>query len=267
MPPPVSSERQPAAATAGPHLEDVETCAIIAVGSARSVEATEVLDNVERMKHRSLNGRRADEWLAGRIALKLAYARQLSVAVPLSSVHTWADRFDRPWVARNRDRRHCSLSHGGEVAAAVVATDRVGVDVERSRVLSESLLEYVASPQDIAYLRRATPPHVAGIRLWTIKEAVLKALGEGFRLPAKSAEVEWANGHSARVVTSDREGKRATWAVGTHFVAGAVLSIAHVDGTSACAVELHWITRDDVQAACRVPRSAAAAGGGRTGER
>lgn len=65
-----------------------------------------------------------------------------------------------------------NLSHSGDwVAMALHPRHAVGIDVERDRTDWSEILPLVRAPQD----RVPSPLH-----LWTAKEAVLKALGQGF---------------------------------------------------------------------------------------
>jgi 4'-phosphopantetheinyl transferase len=78
-----------------------------------------------------------------------------------------------------------SLSHSGGLALCAVSPGReVGVDVERLRAVPEAdrIVERVFSPaerRDYHALREAAPGS-AFLRMWTRKEALLKALGVGF---------------------------------------------------------------------------------------
>ncbi|GAA2735053.1 4'-phosphopantetheinyl transferase family protein [Streptomyces nogalater] len=87
-----------------------------------------------------------------------------------------------------------SVAHaGGRVAVAVAHGMRAGVDVERSgRVTdADSLSAAVCSPGEAEYVRAQHPalrPRVL-VDLWTRKEAVLKLLGTGLRVPPRLLEV------------------------------------------------------------------------------
>jgi hypothetical protein len=66
---------------------------------------------------------------------------------------------------------HWSLSHGGDLVAAVVHTAPVGVDVERIADRRPEVIQRIVREQERAFL-----PAIGGFtRAWTAKEAVLKA--------------------------------------------------------------------------------------------
>jgi phosphopantetheinyl transferase len=95
----------------------------------------------------------------------------------------------RPEVAGAGDLSF-SLSHSESLAmVAVVAGARVGVDVEieRPRSRLDALAARVLSAEEHAEWLDAEPPARvrAFLRLWTAKEAYLKAIGAGITLPLR----------------------------------------------------------------------------------
>ena len=70
-----------------------------------------------------------------------------------------------------------SLSHTKEYVAAVAATARVGVDIERIRPFSKVLQEQIAEAAEWALA--PVVDDALCTRFWTAKEAVLKAIGIG----------------------------------------------------------------------------------------
>ena len=68
----------------------------------------------------------------------------------------------------------------------------VGVDVEAPDALAPqpSLEESVCSPAELAWMRaQAAPREAAMLRLWTRKEAVLKACGSGLAQPPAAIDL------------------------------------------------------------------------------
>jgi 4'-phosphopantetheinyl transferase len=74
---------------------------------------------------------------------------------------------------------HFNLSHCREAALCVVSNCPVGVDVESIRQFKEQLVSYTMNDAEIARIHEAERPDVEFIRLWTMKEAVLKLAGTG----------------------------------------------------------------------------------------
>lgn len=71
---------------------------------------------------------------------------------------------------------HWSLSHKPQCVAAVVSTDRVGIDVEELRPRTESLFSYLASDEEWQLAEKSWDLF---FRYWTAKEAALKVVGVG----------------------------------------------------------------------------------------
>ena len=74
-----------------------------------------------------------------------------------------------------------NMSHCKEAAICVLSDKPVGVDIESIRRYSESLARYTMNDAEMAQIERAERREVEFVRLWTLKEAVLKLSGEGIR--------------------------------------------------------------------------------------
>jgi phosphopantetheine--protein transferase-like protein len=78
----------------------------------------------------------------------------------------------------------------------MVPAGRIGLDAERIEVRSPSFASSWLSPGERS-LSSADPARETAI--WTVKEAVLKALGQGMALPSGEVEVVELCGRRARV--------------------------------------------------------------------
>ena len=74
-----------------------------------------------------------------------------------------------------------NMSHCREAAICVLSDKPVGVDIESIRRYSESLARYTMNDTELKQIEQAERREVEFIRLWTLKEAVLKCSGEGIR--------------------------------------------------------------------------------------
>jgi 4'-phosphopantetheinyl transferase len=96
----------------------------------------------------------------------------------------FAEKFRMPDIDFN-------LSHTRDlVAAAVVARGAVGVDVEKIDLAKADLdvAQHYFAAAEVEILRQTPPPERATcfFRLWTLKEAYLKAIGAGLGTPLDS---------------------------------------------------------------------------------
>ena len=74
-----------------------------------------------------------------------------------------------------------NMSHCREAVICVLSDKPVGVDIESIRRYSDSLARYTMSDTEMERIEQAERREVEFIRLWTLKEAVLKHSGEGIR--------------------------------------------------------------------------------------
>ena len=74
---------------------------------------------------------------------------------------------------------HFNLSHCREAVICAVSDRPVGVDIESIRAYNDSLARYTMSEEELDRIAQADRADVEFIRLWTMKEAVLKLSGRG----------------------------------------------------------------------------------------
>jgi 4'-phosphopantetheinyl transferase len=136
--------------------------------------------------------RRRDRFLCDAARETFAQAHALKRQVlsryePARTPQSWAfvhGEAGKPSV-REGFRHHFNLSHSGPCVAVAVADGEVGVDIERHRVVpaAASLVERVFHRNEQQWLARQPDAVAAFFRLWTLKEALLKAAGTGFSHP------------------------------------------------------------------------------------
>lgn len=82
-----------------------------------------------------------------------------------------------------------NISHTRGFVACAIARDEVGVDVEASDRMTEfNIAERFFAPEEAQLVKSAPPERRANMffRFWTLKEAFIKATGEGLRRPLDS---------------------------------------------------------------------------------
>ena len=114
----------------------------------------------------------------------LQYALRLEYGIMEPPVFEYGEH-GKPYIVGHPDI-HFNISHCKEAVLCVTSPRPVGVDVESIRSFKDSLVEYTMNPQEIAQIEQATRPDVEFIRLWTMKEAVLKLTGEGISKDLKT---------------------------------------------------------------------------------
>ena len=101
-----------------------------------------------------------------------------------------------------------NISHSGDYILLAVAHEEVGVDVEVHQAYDMRIAHRCFSPAELAWMRRQEDGTGAFYTLWTAKECIMKATGEGFRMPPETFEVD-----VIRALGLDAHGRRwhLTW--------------------------------------------------------
>jgi phosphopantetheinyl transferase len=172
--------------TASPEAADriarkCEASAVIEL-AALAPFADQTLSGRERLRLAGMSGRRRKSYLAARLACK-RIARQLSGhdtrTAPGNITTVCSDRPDHPCCPTTDGRflLPCSVSHDDRFAVAVAADRQVGVDVEKAspRLLKSRSL-YMSAAEQVLSRESGLGEIKAAVRIWSIKEAVAKAL-------------------------------------------------------------------------------------------
>jgi phosphopantetheinyl transferase len=152
-----------------------------------SLEARGYLAPPEELAYRSLSSpKRRRDWLAGRLAAKLALAKLLEsrqIRRALNEIEIGNDLEGRPvWRLSRPDavpEWPISITHSGGLAAVAVHTDaaRLGFDLESVEERHSGWLDIAFHEEERGEARSPE----AATRMWTVKEAALKVLGIGLR--------------------------------------------------------------------------------------
>ncbi|MBQ8961321.1 MAG: 4'-phosphopantetheinyl transferase superfamily protein [Ruminococcus sp.] len=83
---------------------------------------------------------------------------------------------------------HFSLSHAKGIAACLVEDRECGIDCEGPRPLRPGVVKRAFSEAEQELVGSAEDRDLMFLRLWTLKEAYVKAIGTGLAFPLKEAE-------------------------------------------------------------------------------
>ena len=81
------------------------------------------------------------------------------------------------------------MSHCRQAAVCVLSDEEIGVDIEEIRRFKPSLVDYTMNDAQRQMIAAAEHPEVEFIRLWTMKEALLKLTGLGLRTDLKTLDL------------------------------------------------------------------------------
>ncbi|QBF29679.1 4'-phosphopantetheinyl transferase superfamily protein [Thalassococcus sp. S3] len=171
-------------------------------------------------------------YISAHETLRRALAERLDIAprrVPI--VAGWNGR---PELAEGA-RPSFNLSHsGGRAIIAICDEGDVGVDIERQRPRRSAsrLAERLFAEEERTALAALEPAcfSLAFTELWTLKEAFIKATGEGLARPLNSFAIDWT---VPRLVRGQGD---ADWVLDTLPVGPGYRAALAIRGASSCSV-------------------------------
>ncbi len=137
-------------------------------------------------------------------------------------------RLDTPGVDTSP---HFNLTHSGGFVALAISDDEVGIDIENLRPVTtaERLAQRFFSPEERKHVFEldGEARDRAFLRIWTQKEAYLKATGLGVGMPLRGVETEPdpAAPPGLRAIAGDQN-EAATWTLLEVEIPGAVCTVA-----------------------------------------
>lgn len=190
-------------------------------------EAEAVLSDAERMRRqRFVSAELRRRFSAAHVGVRLALGRHLGLDPRELSFDE--DEFGKPRL-KGGWTGDFNLSHsGGRAVLAVSDEAEVGIDLERMRPIEHldlakryfhrNEVSAIAAPGDVEVQRRAF------FLIWTLKEAVVKAIGCGLSIPLDSFEVSVATSRPTMALAP--EGTSPTWWLHAATVEDCCLSLA-----------------------------------------
>ena len=177
-----------------------------------SINHFEIMSNEEKQKYRSLrleSSRR--RFLVSRVLLRTALSHTAKEKVDPRYWRYETNRYGKPFIATSvgLPRLNFSLSHSKDIAVvAICSTFDVGVDIES---LDQTM---ITDPTDIClsrgehdWLESRTPStrwHDF-MKLWTVKEAYAKLVGQGIHLDFSTFEIAMDPLHMVRTENGVRQ--------------------------------------------------------------
>ncbi|MCY1667613.1 4'-phosphopantetheinyl transferase family protein [Rhizobium sp. SL86] len=142
-----------------------------------------------------------DRFLVGRLLLRDIIAAE--TALPLNAIILARDAHGRPCAVQDR-RIDINLSHSGDRVVAAIGRDlSVGIDVEQHRAGIDfgAIGRQVFTPWETRLIAASGAAAVAAFfAQWTLKEALIKALGRGFLDDPRRLEIRPSDAGSFRPV-------------------------------------------------------------------
>lgn len=130
------------------------------------------------------------EWLCGRLAAKKLVQAFLCPTKTLASIRVENSEKGVPFLP-DFPGYTLSISHGGDIAVAGLSLEKdigLGLDVEPDKSRNIEALRRMAFSQD-EWIFLSGKSNKDILRHWTLKEAGLKLMGQGFHMPLKKLEI------------------------------------------------------------------------------
>lgn len=167
-------------------------------------EALTWLDSVEKERFQSfLHPDRRTSFALGRVAARAALAKRMGCSPEEVRIVIGEDRAPRVVDTPLR----VSIAHTGReesvVGAAAVSTAPVGIDLERIVERNPALRERILQPSELEFLDDQPGKSGDLVLLWSLKEAVLKALRTGLRRPVREILLTQLNNGDAAADAGD----------------------------------------------------------------
>ena len=146
--------------------------------------------------------KRAQEWVSGRVALKRSVQRLLAASgaetPSMTGIRIVSDELGKPSAELTRRTGEpvgeLSLSHSNGFAVAVATEtgvfEGVGIDIEKVEERNPGWIDDYFNPEEISLAGNGGRRWTNLARIWSLKEAVLKAAGTGLRFDLKDITVE-----------------------------------------------------------------------------
>jgi phosphopantetheinyl transferase len=174
-----------------------------------------VLNPAERAEWESMKAvsKRRQEWLLGRCAAKDAVrevvAKATGQVLAATDIEIAYDTHGKPeargaWIGRLRVQPSISITHSHGIAAALATLEpgsHPGIDIETQREAKHfESIAFRDDEREMLGRKVAADRHDEwAIRLWTAKEAVSKALGQGFHQGLHSLHITDFDGAAGTV--------------------------------------------------------------------
>ncbi|MEM3074340.1 MAG: 4'-phosphopantetheinyl transferase superfamily protein [Candidatus Pacearchaeota archaeon] len=136
---------------------------------------------------KELPAKKVKESILGKIALKKAYNLYNQRAQDHKRIEILKNKDGMPFI-KNNPKLSCSISHSSGYAVATVGSKTIGIDIEKIRAHKKELSDYLLLPEELRHVSERNL-NLTITKTWVIKEAVLKAIGLGFKLSPKKIKI------------------------------------------------------------------------------
>lgn len=135
----------------------------------------------ERKKEETLNGRKL-----------LKFAVQDLFGLNTDTLVITKNEHGKPYFQDVRGIEF-NISHSGDYVAVMLGDTHIGVDIQTVRPVKERVIYKMCNDDECSFVFSDTETDRAFIRLWTLKESYVKALGTGMTFPMSTVNFDLRN--------------------------------------------------------------------------
>lgn len=140
-----------------------------------------------------INSNLKDKYITSHGLLRYLLAFYIKIEEP-QNIQYSINQFGKPFLKDNNCRVQFNMSHSKDYAAYIIALDSlVGIDIEwkDKTVNFQEIVDFVLSPSEINIFNKLNSEEQfhAFYNIWTKKEAIIKAIGQGLSYPIKTIEI------------------------------------------------------------------------------
>lgn len=133
----------------------------------------------------------AKRFLLGRILLLRGMIKTGAPAPSLASLAY--TKYKKPFMPGGY---HFNISHSGEYVMCAISNEPLGIDIEEIKPVDLADFSHCFTIAERRSMLASADPLPAFYRLWTLKEAVIKADGRGMHIPLADVQVDGNKVHT-----------------------------------------------------------------------
>lgn len=157
-----------------------------------------------------------NQFIAARGILRLILGKYLKTN-PRNLQFEYSE-YGKPSIAGNQLEIKFNLSHSENLAIyAFTRKRKIGIDLERVKTdfVTDETIEFCLTPQEIAHIKMLSEARRIEFFFdcWTLKEAYLKASGDGFSISPNRLETSMLSGPAPNFLNSFHESKHTKFSV------------------------------------------------------
>ncbi len=187
----------------------------VAIGDIGTSRSEDVLSKAEQDEYNTFNSRRRrDEYLSTRGIIKQLAAE---MGLDKSKFEIQKDGLGKPFGIHNNQRYNLSLAHTGEkVLCGLSETIPIGLDLEPvDRQVNQRLRKRILHRDE----RKALEEEPV-VRLWTLKEALVKLNGQGLRTNLNQLKIEPESDHLfTGIFDNEKSARICSFQYSNHWIA------------------------------------------------